>query len=294
MRTVSRRIWLVILLLVMALLAAVGYGVYATFWGLDSYLQSLDEIYVMESGILRRYQSLRDGEEAQLRYDMAHPDYEKLLNAYPIARIAGEGSELERATRLMNEYAPRLRHLSNYDNHVTMEALPLLEYSLNNKDHGINCRSKAQILNEMCLALGIRARKVWIIPNSVYDTDCHVVNEVWDSALQKWVMLDITNNEYWVDENGVPLSILEIREKGATQAFCTPVQPGDDLRDLPRLKEKYQADFIYIMKNMVLIRVRLTQTVGEGEDSYFLYPEWMEEKEGMVFLSPAAFEAAPV
>ncbi len=98
---------------------------------------------------------------------MAHPDYEKLLDAYPIARIAGEGSELERAMRLMDEYAPRL-------------------------------------------------------------------------------------------------------------------------------KEKYLADFLYIMKNMVLMQVRLTQTVGEGEDSHFLYPEWMEEREGMVFISPAAFEAAPV
>lgn len=79
--------------------------------------------------------------------------------------------------------------------------LALLAYSLDNNSHGINCRSKAQILNEMCLALGIYARKVWIMPSSMYDTDCHVVNEVWDTALQKWVMLDVTNNQYWVDEN---------------------------------------------------------------------------------------------
>ena len=46
------------------------------------------------------------------------------------------------------------------------------------------------------LALGIYARKVWIMPNSGYDSDCHVVNEVWDSTLNKWVMLDITNNQY--------------------------------------------------------------------------------------------------
>lgn len=292
MRT-SRRPLLLIVVLTLALLAAIGYGVYATFRGFDSYLQSTDEIYIMEAGMLKHCLPLRDGEEIAITYDMAHPSYAELLSTYPIAEIAGEGSELERALRLMDEYAPRLRHQSDYDNHVTMEALPLLAYSLDNRGHGINCRSKAQILNEMCLALGIPARKVWLMPSSMYDTDCHVVNEVWDTALQKWVMLDITNNQYWVDENGTPLSILEIREKGATNEFCTPVAPGDSLSDLPKLKQRYIGDFIYIMKNMVYLEAFDTYTVGESEDIYLLFPENLRTTYDL-FMSPASFEAAPV
>ena len=37
----------------------------------------------------------------------------------------------------MNEYSGRLRHKSDYDNHVEMNALALLEYSLDNKKQGI-------------------------------------------------------------------------------------------------------------------------------------------------------------
>lgn len=231
----------------------------------ESYLQDTDEIYIMESGILYNNIELESGEDIILTYDFKNAEYPDLLDKYEIDKTAGEGTEFEKALRLMNEYAPRLTHKSDYDNHIDMNALSLLEYSLDNRSKGINCRNKAQILNEMCLALGIYSRKVWLCPYSGYDTDCHVVNEVWDKSLNKWIMLDITNNEYWVDENGTPLSVLEIREKGAMQEFCTPVYYGDDLSNLQKLKQKNINEFLYIMKNMVYIRCCSIQTVGETE-----------------------------
>lgn len=262
-----------ILVLLLALLVSVGLNVYHIFWGYDSYLQSTDQIYVMEAGILRNNIRFRDGEAYEISYDFDNEEYTALRETYGIEQIAGEGTELERALRLMDEFAPRLHHKSDYDNHVDMNALSLLAYSLDNKSQGVNCRSKAQILNEMCLALEIYARKVWLMPSSMYDNDCHVVNEIWDSGLGKWVMLDITNNEYWVDETGTPLSILEIREKGAMGKFCTPVHPGDSLESLGRLKEKYLGDFLYIMKNMVYLEYCGAYTTGDGGTHYLLFPE---------------------
>lgn len=282
-----------ILVLFLALLVSVGFNLYHMFWGYDSYLQSTDQIYVMEAGILRNNIKFRDGEAYELSYDFENEEYPALRETYCIEQIAGEGTELARALRLMDEFAPRLHHKSDYDNHVDMNALSLLEYSLDNKNQGINCRSKAQILNEMCLALGIYARKVWLMPNSVYDNDCHVVNEVWDSGLGKWVMLDITNNEYWVDETGTPLSILEIREKGAMQKFCTPVQPGDSLGDLERLKENYLGDFLYIMKNMVYLEYCGVYTTGDGGTHYLLFPENLDTEYGYL-ISREACTKSPV
>lgn len=282
-----------IVLLSLLLLASVGLNIYYAFWGFDSYLQSTDEIYVMEAGILRNNLPLAPGEDFVFSYDFSHEDYPVLLAEYGIAATAGEGSEWERAARLMNEYAPRLTHESWYDNHVEMSALALLDYSLDHSAQGINCRAKAQILNEMCLALGMYARKVWIMPYSIYDTDCHVVNEVWDSTLGKWVMLDITNNEYWVDENGTPLSVLEIREKGAMQEFCTPVFPGESTDDLPSLKEKHIGSFVYIMKNMVYMKYCSAYGVGET------FPVRRLSSEALTVdsepqLSPAACQRAPM
>ena len=150
----------------------------------DSYLQDTGEIYVMEAGILSNNLDLIEGDDVRIEYDFDNPEYPELIKTYGIDKTAGEGSEFERAVRLMDEYAPRLKHKSNYGNEIEMNALALLAHCLDNRDNGINCRSKAQILNEMCLALGIYSRKLWIMPYSGYDTECHVVNEIWDSTLE--------------------------------------------------------------------------------------------------------------
>ncbi len=277
------------------LLASLGLNVYHYLTGSVSYLQDIDEIYVMEAGILRNNLEFAPGEDYSFVYDFDHEDYPVLLERYGLAETAGDGSEFEKAMRLMDEYSSRLTHESWYDNHVEMKALDLLEYSLDNPKQGINCRSKAQILNEMCLALGIYSRKVWIMPYSPYDTDCHVVNEVWDSALGKWVMLDITNNQYWVDGNGTPLSVLEIRGMGAKQEFCTPVCPGEstDLASLHSLREKHAGSFVYIMKNMVYTEYCREYTVGEVLPVIRLSHESMAGKRD-IQLAAEAVERSPM
>lgn len=256
-----------------ALIVSVSLNIYLAFFHYESYLQSTDEIYIMEAGIIQNNLEFSAGESHEFTYDFNNENYSILKTEYDVKEIAKEGSEFDKALRLMNEYASRLTHKGDYDNHITDDALSLLEYSLDNKNHGINCRNKAQILNEMCLSLGIYSRKVWIMPNSKYDHDCHVVNEIWDTHLNKWIMLDITNNEYWVDESGTPLSVLEIRYKGAKQEFCTPVEVGDKLNNLQKLKQKHIGEFIYIMKNMVYMEYCDTYSVGEDDQIWLLFPE---------------------
>ncbi len=263
------------ILLSIGLCVSIGFNIYleVCYMKCDSYLQSTENIYIMEAGILRKNLEFHDGNDYQFQYDFSHENYERLRSKYHLENTAKDGTEFERALRLMNEYAPRLTHKSDYDNRISQSAIELLEYSLDKKKQGINCRAKAQILNEMCLSLGIYSRKVWIMPYSDYDTDCHVVNEVWDRTLNKWVMLDITNNTYWVDENNTPLSVLEIRNKVALREFCTPVAVGDKTNDLQALKEKNIGNFLYIVKNMVWMEYCTEYTVGESKDFYILMPQ---------------------
>ena len=229
----------------------------------------------------------------EIVYDFTQKEYETLLEKYPIKEIAGDGSEYERAFRLMNEYAPRLNHHSNFDNSVKITALSLLEYGLDQPERGINCRCKAQVLNEMLLALGIYSRKVWIMPESVYDDECHVVNEVWDTSLNKWVMMDITSNIYWVNEEGRPLSVLEIRQLVANQEFCTPVYYGDDCSDLKKSLNNNYGLYLYYLKNLVYTGYCDTMTVGESEKVYSLLPENKPVEEQMILISESAVTAAP-
>ena len=269
---------IIITVLSILLLMSIGYIVYLEFFVEHntyymSYQQDPSEIYIMESGIIYNDLEFREGKEYTIKYDFDNEEYKELLDKYDIKTTAGNGSEFEQAKNLMNEYSGRLTHYSSYDNHIEMNAIALLDYSLDNKEHGINCRNKAQILNEMCLALGIYSRKVWIMPNSIYDTDCHVVNEVWDSKYNKWIMLDITNNMYWVDDSGNPLSVLEIRNKIANQEFCTPVNSNDDLKDLEKSLDRNYATFLYIAKNMVYMGYCDVNTKNESENRLLLIPK---------------------
>lgn len=287
---------IVIAVLILGLLCSIGFNIYfeACYMKGESYLQSPDEIYVMEAGILRNNLKFHDGTEYELQYDFSHENYQTLKNKYHVEQTAKSGTQFERALRLMNEYAPRLTHKGDYDNHIPINALDLLEYSLNNKNHGINCRNKAQILNEMCLSLGIYARKVWIMPYSRYDNDCHVVNEIWDSSLEKWIMLDITNNTYWVDENKTPLSVLEIRQKAAMREFCTPVEVGDDTKNLQKLKEKNLGNFLYIVKNMVYMEYCTQYTVGESKEFYLLLPQNVPTNDYGLIISESSVIRSPI
>lgn len=279
----------------LTLCVSVGFNIYmgVFFMKQDSYLQSTDEIYIMEAGILRNNLDFAEGKQYKIEYDFAHENYALLKSRYNIESTAKEGTEFEKALRLMNEYAPRLTHKGDYDNHIPISALELLEYSLDISNQGINCRNKAQILNEMCLALGIYSRKVWIMPYSRYDGDCHVVNEVWDRTLNKWVMLDITNNEYWVNENNTPLSVLEIRNKLALREFCTPVGAGDKTANLQKLKQKNIGDFLYIAKNMVYTQYCAQYTVGEVKEIYMLMPQNIPTKYELI-IAKSSIDSSPL
>ena len=51
------------------------------------------------------------------------------------------------------------------------------------------------------------------MPKDPDDPDCHVINTVWSSELQKWIWVDPTFNAYVTDEDGVMLGIAEVRER---------------------------------------------------------------------------------
>jgi hypothetical protein len=229
------------------------------------------------AGILFNNQNLSaTGEVAEIVYDFAAPEFATLKAKYALDTIAKTGSDFRRALRLMNFLSPRLTHAGNYDNHVECNALALLEYSLNQPNHGINCLNKAKILAECCLAVGIYARRVRIMPYSPYDFDNHVVTEIYDRKRRKWMLLDPTTNGYFVDEKGVPLSCMEIRDHGANDRFFTLVIQGQPQNDYVGLFDKNLRLNAYILKN--LFYLQYDQHNGFGV------------KESMVLIAPAGFD----
>lgn len=242
-----------------------------------SYVQNANEVYNMACGIIHNCESFHDGKPCTITYDLENEYYAELLKKYDIEKIAGTGSEFQKAIKLMDNFSGRLTHYSDYAEYTgDMNAMYLLDYSLDKSKKGINCRAKSQIMNESYLALGIYSRKLWINPLSVYDGECHVVNEIWDSEYKKWIMLDTTNNLYWVGEDKIPLSAIEIREKFANQDFITAVMPGEKLDNLQKLRDKHMDFVLYTAKNMAYLQYFLHYGEGEDEVAYALLPEKMK------------------
>lgn len=231
------------------------------------------------SGILFHNREFGSGNQDKVSYDFSCPEYQHLREQYGLSAIAGKGSAFQRAKRLMHWMAPRLTHCSWYDNHVECNALKLLEYSLDNPEQGINCLNKAKILEECCLALGIHARRVGIMPYSPYDWDNHVVTEIYDPKLGKWIMLDPTTDGYFVDENCQPLSLMELRRNFAEGRFATMVRVGESMKDLERLKEKNSEMNTYICKNLFYFAVDRTCRFGPSDGVLLIAPAHYSVKE---------------
>jgi hypothetical protein len=246
------------------------------------WLQMSREQQKIYSGILFQNQTFAPGSDATICYEMDAPEFSLLREKYDLETIAGKGGDFARAKRLMHYLAPRLTHSSWYDNHVPCNALALLEYSLHNPQQGINCLNKAKILAECCLALGIFARRVSIMPYSPYDFDNHVVTEIYDRKMQKWIMLDPSTDGYFVDEAKIPLSLLEMRHRFAHDEFITFVTATDRLADLPKSAQKNAYYNSYFCKNLFYFKTGTRNGFGPSDTWLTFAPEHFSVKETSV------------
>ena len=237
--------------------------------------QEQQKIY---AGILFHHQHFAGEEESIIRYDFSDPKLSVLREKYDLETIAGTGKDFDRAKRLMHNLAPRMKHSSWYDNHVPCNALDLLEYCLDQPEHGINCLNKSKILAECCLALGIYARRVSIMPYSPYDFDNHVVTEIYDRDMQKWIMLDTTTNGYFVDAQKRPLSLLEMRHNFANDEFVTFVFVTDRLKDLEKSAYKNAYYNCYICKNLFYFTTGTRNGFGPTDSWLVFAPEMFSVK----------------
>ena len=231
-------------------------------------------------GILFNSLILEKGQKIVCSYDFANPKYEELKALYPIVKIAGNGGDFERAFRICKWLASNLSHQGDFSltNNIEFNSISLLGYALGNSKCGINCVGKAKILVECCLALGIFARRIGLYPNSPFDTDNHVVAEIYDRKREKWIMLDPTSGGYFTDGE-IPLSCLEMRENFALNAGGTIVLPRQRSISLEKLIEKNMNWNFYYAKNCYYMTVETVSSFGEsGVALAYLFPVGFDYK----------------
>ena len=138
-------------------------------------------------------------------------DLVRVRRYFNLDSIAGSGDELSKIRNLMHWVHNAVRHDGSSRNPTSRNAIDLIEVC-RKENRGINCRMMAQVLNECYLAMGFKSRFVTCMPRKMVN-DCHVINVVYSATLDKWVWVDPTFDAYVVDENGVMLSIQEVRER---------------------------------------------------------------------------------
>ena len=110
------------------------------------------------------------------------------------------------------------------------------------------------------------------MPFSPYDFDNHVVAEIYDRTLEKWIMLDPTTDGYFIDEGKTPLSLLEMRSKFANAEFITFVLSTDSLKDVRKLRVKHLDTTMYICKNLFYFKIEQYSTFGEKDKFLHFIP----------------------
>lgn len=175
--------------------------------------------YDIYTGLLKAFPLPKTGNnDVNLSCDCNHPKFDSLKSSYPIESIAGDGDDFSKAVNLLHWVSVHNWHKGDYSGSIASNALDLLNYSFNKDSScGINCVGLATVLAECLLAVGVKARKVFIMPCSPYDGDNHVITHAYIREMKKWVMFDPTFNAYITDEKGEYMSLLELRYHLADQ-----------------------------------------------------------------------------
>ena len=178
----------------------------------------------LNCGLLRlfdEFDSLPDASAPGFQYELSHPEFERLREAYGLDQVAGSGDEWSRVLNLTRWMSEGLSHrdditksLPEVCKSLPMNALGLLRYSFGKGEEcGINCYMLSIVLTEACLSLGLQSRIVSLNPLNPYDYDNHLVSVVWCASLSKWVMVDPSYNAYLLDSEGLILNPWEIRDR---------------------------------------------------------------------------------
>ena len=172
--------------------------------------------YDVFTGLLKVFPLPSESLDGSISFD--HSRFGLLKEKYPIDEVAGGGDDFAKAKNLLYWVSAHVTHKGDYRGDIAKDALSLLDYAYDKgAAQGINCVCLATILTDCLLSIGIKARTVYIMPCSPYDFDNHCVTHAYIESMGKWVMLDPTLSAYFMNEEGLSLSLFELREHLANQ-----------------------------------------------------------------------------
>lgn len=182
--------------------------------------------------------------------------------------IAGKGNELSQIFNLLHWIHNLVKHDGNSNNPTLKNAIDLIKVC-KAENRGVNCRMLATILNECYLSMGIKSRYITCMPKETSFDDCHVINMVYSTELNKWIWIDPTFDAYVMDDKGNLLGIQEVRERLIKGQPLVLNADANWNRENLQTKEGYLE--IYMAKNLYRLETPLiseydTETWKKGKE----------------------------
>jgi hypothetical protein len=140
------------------------------------------------------------------------PNLLALRKQYNLDSIAGQGSDINRAIRLLEWFHNTVPH-EDVRNLPVLTAQNIID-TYRKEKIAQGCYPLAIAMNEIFLSMGFKSRVVICYSNRYPEPEGgHVINAVFISSLDKWVYMDPQDNAYVKDEKGNFLSVAEVRER---------------------------------------------------------------------------------
>jgi hypothetical protein len=188
-------------------------------------------------------------------YENASSDrLQSVRKFFQLDSIAGQGDEMSKIIKIMTWIHNNIKHDGGNFALCEFDAIDFYNY-YKSTGKGINCRALAITLNECYLSMGFKSRFITCLPKNENDGDCHVINIVYSNDLNKWVWMDPTFNAYVKDENGVFLSIEEVREYIKNGKTLILNKDANWNNQNPQTKEEYLDT--YMAKNLYWLQCPL-------------------------------------
>lgn len=204
------------------------------------------------------YKSMNDSELVEIR------------KTFKLDSIAGTGNEILKILNLLhwvhNTFlADGTKEIPNHKNVADLMKICIKERKT------LFCGAFTWVLNSCYLSMGLKSRQVVCLPKDSTDVDCHSINTVYSTTLNKWLWMDAMNNAYLMNEKGELLSIEEVRERLINDKPLI-LNPDANFNNLSSTTKDFYLNY-YMAKNLYAFQCFVVDG-GESKSNLLLPVEY--------------------
>lgn len=183
-----------------------------------------------------------------------------LKNKFQFEQLIAQKDEINKIIELMEWVNHNFKWDGGSNNIYPQNALSIIK-QVKETNRGVNCGQLATVLTEIYLSVGFKSRFIVCESEDENPKERHIITIVYSNKLDKWIFMDPAFNAYFKDENGLILSIEEIRERFISGKYLD-VNNELNINGKHLNKTWYKK---YIAKNFVRFTCLVDNTFG-GED----------------------------